>query len=94
MLLCLLGLFILNTTTEAAVVHGYVWALWIADIGHVGATAWVMGWARFVDVGAYNATTVGNVVVTALLFLTRSLYLLGLLGEDRVPRREKVEKDS
>lgn len=88
MLLCLLGLFILNTTTERAVVRGYVWALWIADIGHVGATAYVMGTDAFLDFGGYNATTFGNVMATCFLFAVRSAYLLGLLGRDRVPKVE------
>ena len=92
LLLCLLGLFILNTTTERAVVRGYVWALWIGDIGHVGATAYVMGTSTFLDFGNYNATTIGNVTATCFLFAVRSLYLLGLLGKDRVPQRQADRK--
>lgn len=49
MLICLVGLFVLNTTTEARVVHGYIWALLIADVGHVGATVWVMGSDAAID---------------------------------------------
>lgn len=88
-LLCLLGLFILNTTTEARVVHAYVWALWIGDIGHVAATAWVMGYDAFVNVGSWNAMAYGNIGATVVLFTIRSLYLMGLLGRDRVPGRKE-----
>jgi len=89
LLLCLLGVFILNTTTEARVVHAYVWALWIADIGHVAGTAWVMGYDAFIDVGRWNAMAYGNIGATVFLFATRTLYLLGLLGRDRVPGHRK-----
>lgn len=55
---------VLYTTTEAKVVRNYVIALWIADIGHVAATYYVLGYDRFVDVGKYNPMAFGNVVVT------------------------------
>lgn len=82
-LLCLMGVFILNTTSEARVVHAYIWAAWIADISHVGVTAWVMGKTAFMDVAAWNVLTYGNIAGTTLLFLARSMYLMGLLGKDR-----------
>lgn len=85
LLLCLLGLFILNTTSEARVVHAYIWALWIADMGHVAGTAWVMGYDNFIDVGNWNVMAYGNIGASAFLFVTRSLYLMGMLGRDRVP---------
>lgn len=84
MLLALLGVFILNTTTEARVVHAYIWALLIADIGHVVATYTVMGNTAFVDIYNWNAMTWGNVGATVALFTCRSLYMLGILGKDRV----------
>jgi len=83
LLLCLLGVFILNTTSEAKVVHAYVWALWIADIGHVAGTAWVMGYDAFMDVGHWNAMAYGNIGATVFLFATRTLYMMGALGKDR-----------
>lgn len=80
----------LNTTTEPRVVHAYVLALAIADIGHLAATAWVMGSADFMDLGSWNAMAWGNIGVTAMLFATRSLYMLGLLGKDRSPVKRKA----
>jgi len=79
-LLGLLGVFVLNTTTETAVINRYIWALWIADIGHVGVTAWAMGMSRAVDVRSWNALAWGNIGVTCFLFATRTLYLLGAFG--------------
>ncbi|QDS68471.1 hypothetical protein FKW77_010838 [Venturia effusa] len=80
LLLGLLGLFILNTTTEIKVVRVYLWALWLGDIGHVGLTLFAMGWRGTVDVGSWNAVVWGNIGVTAALFLTRSLYFVGFFG--------------
>ena len=84
-LLAMMSIAILNTTTEPRVVHGYIIVLAIADIGHVVATYAIMGNEAFLDVGNWNAMTWGNVAATVLLFITRSSYLLGLFGPDRVP---------
>jgi len=69
-------------------VHAYLLALWIADIGHVGATAWMMGHDAFVDLRSWNAMAWANVGVTGFLFGVRSLYMLGLMGRDRVVTKE------
>ncbi|RAH83105.1 hypothetical protein BO86DRAFT_279988, partial [Aspergillus japonicus CBS 114.51] len=79
-LLALLGLGILRTTTEPAVIRRYLLALLVADVGHIAATGWGMGWARFGDVGGWNALTWGNVAVTAFLGVQRVLFLGGWLG--------------
>ncbi|TID16824.1 hypothetical protein E6O75_ATG09590 [Venturia nashicola] len=80
LLLGLLGLFILNTTTELKVVRAYLWALWLGDIGHVGLTLFAMGWEGSLDVGRWNAVIWGNIAATGFLFLTRSLYFAGAFG--------------
>lgn len=66
-------------------VHGYIWALWIADIGHVAVTYWVMEYEAFMNVPGWTATAWGNIAVTCFLFVTRTLYLMGFLGRDRIP---------
>ena len=55
---------VLYSTTEPKVVRNYVIALWIADIGHVVTTGYVMGYEKFVDFANYNPTTWGNVGAT------------------------------
>lgn len=87
MLLCLIGLFVLNTTTEARVVHGYLVALAIADLGHLFVTAYVSGYSATIDVLAWNPMAWGNLGGTSFLFVMRCAYFAGLLGEDRIPRR-------
>ena len=80
MLLALLGVFILNVTSDSRVVRAYLLALAIADIGHVGPTIWMMGWDRVMDVHNWNKMAWGNIGATAFLFATRVIYLLGLFG--------------
>lgn len=91
-LLALIGLAILNTTTEAKVVHGYLVALLIADIGHIAICAWGFGLERTLDVANWNALAWGNIGVTASLCLARVLYFLGAFGPDRVPE-ENLKRD-
>ena len=79
-LLALLGLFILNTTSEVKVVKAYVVALAIADIGHVAPTLWVMGWDRATDLAGWNTMAWGNVGITVFLFIVRIAYLAGWFG--------------
>lgn len=86
LLLMFIGLAVLNTTTEARVVRAYIWALWLADIGHVGVTAWMMGFAGTVNVAAWTPVMWGNIAATIFLFATRSAYLAGYLGQDTVTR--------
>ncbi|MCJ1404204.1 hypothetical protein MMC11_007429 [Xylographa trunciseda] len=90
MLLALLGLFILNTTTDVRVVKAYIVALAIADIGHVVPTMWMLGWKQSVDVQSWNKMAWGNIGATFFLFVTRMTYLLGLFGEDRVAGKGKA----
>jgi hypothetical protein len=64
LLLAMVGIAVLYTTTEARVVRNYVKALWIADIGHVAVTCWVMGHESLMDVAGWNAMAWGNIGVT------------------------------
>lgn len=63
-LLALIGLAVLNTSTELAVVRNYLIALWVADITHVAATCYAIGYGRSVSVGEWDAMLWGNVGVT------------------------------
>ncbi|PVH70163.1 hypothetical protein DL98DRAFT_521772 [Cadophora sp. DSE1049] len=85
LLLAMVGIAVLYTTTEAAVVRNYVIALWLADISHVGITCYVMPYEQLVDVASWNAMTWGNIGATVFLFSVRTGYLLGLFGPDRQP---------
>ena len=60
----MVAIAVLYSTTEPMVVRNYVIALWLADIGHIATTGYVMGIDRFVDFANYNPTTWGNVGVT------------------------------
>ncbi|GJC82861.1 hypothetical protein ColLi_05699 [Colletotrichum liriopes] len=91
LLMAMVGLAVLNLTSEIKVVRGYLVALWIADIGHIYVCYNVLGLDRFLDVAHWNAMTWGNVGVTAFLCLTRTAYLLGLFGPD-VPARKTAKK--
>ncbi|TDZ34129.1 hypothetical protein C8034_v009200 [Colletotrichum sidae] len=82
LLMAMVGLAVLNSTSELKVVKSYLVALWIADLGHIYVCYHVLGPDRFLDVASWNSMTWGNVGVTAFLCLTRTAYLLGLLGTD------------
>lgn len=64
LLMAFMGLFILNTTSEAKVVRSYLAALWLGDIGHVGFSCYGLGMARLMSPLEWNAMAWGNVVVT------------------------------
>lgn len=80
LLVGLLGLFILNTTSELKVVKAYLLALWIGDIGHVGLTLYAMGPVASLDFASWNPIVWANVAFTAFLFAMRSLYFAGAFG--------------
>ncbi|KAK8103992.1 uncharacterized protein PG998_011025 [Apiospora kogelbergensis] len=63
-LLFMLGVAVLYTTTELKVVRNYLWALWVADIGHIGLTAYLLGYQRFMAWSEWNAMTWGNIGAT------------------------------
>lgn len=60
----MVGIAVLYTTTEPKVVRNYVIALWLADIGHVAVTCWVMEYETLVDIASWNALTWGNIGAT------------------------------
>ncbi|KAH8882685.1 hypothetical protein GQ53DRAFT_444505 [Thozetella sp. PMI_491] len=78
----LLAIAVLYTTTEIKVVRSYLFALWLADISHVGLTLYALGWEGSLDVASWNPMTWGNVAFTVFLCLTRSVYLVGGFGPD------------
>ena len=80
LLLGLLGVFILNTTTDIKTVKAYIWALWLGDIGHVGFSLYAMGWSETMTPGQWSATMWGNIGATVFLFASRTLYLLGVFN--------------
>lgn len=81
-LLGLMGTFIMNATSEVAVVRAYLRALWLGDIGHTGVTMWALGWDGALAWRDWNAMAWANVGFTVLLFVCRSLYFLGAFGPD------------
>ncbi len=64
LLMAMVGVAVLQTTTEPKVVKNYVIALWLADIGHVAITCWLMDYERLVDVSNWNAMAWGNIGAT------------------------------
>jgi hypothetical protein len=64
LLLAMVAVAVLYSTTEPKVVRNYVIALWLADIGHIATTGYVMGYDKFIDFANYNPTTWGNVGLT------------------------------
>ncbi|KAF7156426.1 hypothetical protein CNMCM5623_010096 [Aspergillus felis] len=80
-LLSILGIGICYSTTEPRVLRNYLYALAIADVGHIYVTYCCMGHDRFVDVMNWNVLTWGNVGVTGFLMINRIAYLTGLFGE-------------
>ncbi|KAF7157720.1 hypothetical protein CNMCM6106_003573 [Aspergillus hiratsukae] len=91
-LLCILGIGICYSTTEPRVLRNYLYALAIADVGHIYVTYCCMGHDRFVDVMNWNVLTWGNVGVTGFLLINRIAYLVGLFGEARGPANKNRRK--
>lgn len=64
LLMAMMGLAILNTTSEAKVVRAYLVVLWLGDIGHIGFTAYGLGRERLANVSGWNTLTTANVAFT------------------------------
>lgn len=79
-LLFLVGVAVLYTTVELKVVRNYLVALWIADIGHVTACYYVLGYDRFIDVCSWNSLTWGNVGATVSPLFFVGVYVVFLAG--------------
>ncbi|MCJ1309504.1 hypothetical protein MMC25_003164 [Agyrium rufum] len=80
LLMALMGLSVLNITNDPRIIRAYLIVLAIGDLGHVGPTAWVMGWTRVSDVATWNAMAWGNIAATVFLFVNRMAYVCGLYG--------------
>lgn len=89
LLLMSVGVGVLYSTSEPRVLRNYLIALAIADIGHIYATYVVMGWDAFVDVGAWNAVTWGNIGASGFLLMNRIAYLLGIFGYAKAPSKNE-----
>jgi hypothetical protein len=64
LLLAMVGISIMYTSTEPRVVQNYIWALLIADIGHLYVTYYILEYERFVDIANWNAMAYGNILTT------------------------------
>ena len=80
----LIGVGVLYATSEPKVARNYLIACAVADLGHLWATYAVIGHQNFMDLGNWNSMAWGNIGITFVLFIFRVLYLVGLLGQDRV----------
>ncbi|OAA42716.1 hypothetical protein NOR_04847 [Metarhizium rileyi] len=83
LLMALVGLFVLNSSSEVKVVRGYLWALWLGDIGHVAFSCYGLGKERLVNPSERNVMAWGNIVFTVWLFSMRSAYFIGIFGPDK-----------
>jgi hypothetical protein len=92
LLLGMVGVSVLYTSTEPKVIRNYIICLAIADIGHLYVTYLGMGWERYMDVGNWNDVAIGNIGVTAALFVLRIAYLMGFLGQDKTAHKPKHGK--
>ncbi|KAH6989899.1 hypothetical protein EDB80DRAFT_881919 [Ilyonectria destructans] len=79
LLIAIMGLSIMNSVGDHAVVATYLSALWWGDLGHIGVTAWCMGSQRLLSVREWTLVNWANMGFPAFLFTMRSLYFLGNL---------------
>ena len=80
--MAMLGLYVLNITSDVRVMRAYLVCLAIADIGHIAPTMWMLGWDNSINVANWNAMAWGNIGVTAFLFVNRLAYLLGFYNNN------------
>ncbi|KAM0271397.1 hypothetical protein ACHAQH_009119 [Verticillium albo-atrum] len=78
-LLAVISLSVLNATSDRAVVGAYLSALCWGDLGHIGVTAWCMGWQRFRSVGEWTPVNWACLLVPAVMYILRNMYLLGMI---------------
>ncbi|PGH28852.1 hypothetical protein GX50_08400 [[Emmonsia] crescens] len=89
LLLMMAGVAVLYSTSEPKVVRNYMIALAIADLGHLYATYWCIGFHDLINVKQWNDLTWGNVGATGILFVNRVAYLLGAFGYAKSPSSTK-----
>ncbi|ORY61201.1 uncharacterized protein BCR38DRAFT_439563 [Pseudomassariella vexata] len=70
-------------TTRASVTKWYLFAVALADFGHIYATYKGVGPEHFWNLGKWNHMVWGNVGVSAFLNVNRWLTLLGAFGTGR-----------
>ena len=80
-LFALVGLSILNLTSEPRIIKAYIACLAIGDIGHIAPTLMILGKDASLDLANWNVMAWGNIAATIFLFVTRVAWLLGLFGE-------------
>ncbi|MCJ1332977.1 hypothetical protein MMC10_009671 [Thelotrema lepadinum] len=78
-LFALVGLAILNFSSEEFVVKAYIACLAIGDIGHIVPTLLILG-KDATDMSNWNLMAWGNIAATVFLFVTRIAWLLGGFG--------------
>jgi len=78
----MIGIAVLYTTKDPKVVRNFLFACAVADVGHLYATYYVMGYDDFVNVLRWNSMGWGNIGVTSGLLVVRVLYLAGAFGDD------------
>jgi hypothetical protein len=67
-------------TTNKKVARSYLIVVALADLGHVWAVYHVLGREKFLDVGAWNEMTWGNVGMSAFLHINRLATVIGVFG--------------
>lgn len=77
LLLAVIGLYVLYSTSEPAVATAYLSALWWGDLGHIGVTAWCIGWQGASEWRQWNLFTWANVGIPVCLSVARNLYFYG-----------------
>lgn len=60
----LIAIAVLYSTNEVKVVRNYLRALWIADITHIGISAWGLGLDKALAVHEWNSMACGNIGFT------------------------------
>lgn len=75
LLMAFMGVAILNTTSEVKVVKGYLFALWLGDIGHVGLSAYALGLEKLMKPLEWNALAGGNIAFTVSPSCSRGWYI-------------------
>jgi hypothetical protein len=64
LLMAFIGVAIYSSTTEVKVIKSYLFALWLADIGHVGFSCYGLGLEKSLDLAGWNAMAWGNIAAT------------------------------
>jgi hypothetical protein len=65
LLMGMVGLAVLTTTSEIKVVRSYLFALWLADIGHIALTWYGLGSETVANVAGWNDVTWRNIRATS-----------------------------